>query len=217
MTSHQHTADCCQTKGLWCTKTSDNAPNILFHAIYERLPEPLCIYGLSQMIGLIDINTMSYSSNFTLLHWALAINYIKFMEALLANGAAIEAITSIGRTPLHLSAKHHSVNITRILVEHGANIHAMAGAHETVLVNALLNYNHRTNETCKYLLENGADVHIGDIGAYLFPVAMRSVLVAYGFPITRPIRDLPLYLQDAADGAFSRRKTAIRWWFYRHP
>jgi hypothetical protein len=76
----------------------------------------------------------------------------------------------------------------------------------------------KNRSCCIQLLEAGANTNIrilpGD-APQIEPTL--PILVAYGHPFRRITpRILPQYLADSADGAFSRRKAAIRWWFSRH-
>jgi ankyrin repeat protein len=200
MSGHHHTPGCCPTEGPWCTKIDKYNCSSIRYVLINSYPESLCIFGLSQNIGTIH-NTV----NRHLLHDALRSEYADVVNLLLTHGYDINITEDNDTTALHLSVRYHKIKITELLIEHGANINALDGYNYTPVLYCC------NREIRKYLLENGADVHIGR------PWTSNSMLVAYGFPIIRRIHNLPLYLQDAVDGAFSRRKTAIRWWFYRHP
>jgi hypothetical protein len=202
MSTHDHIADCCPTEGPWCTRKNIIGDSSVWYALDNKYPESQCISGLYQIIGTITDNGILFGE-------AAYYGYVEFMRILLANGLDINITDDTGLTALHGAVVCSRMKSTRFLIEHGANINALDAHNYTPIMYC------GNREIYKYLLDNGADVHIVQQRGSRNEIL--SLLVAYGYPIIDLIHDLPLYLRDAADGAFSRRKAAIRWWFYRHP
>lgn len=82
-------------------------------------------------------------------------NAPSLVESLLQRGASLSASTYNERTPLHFATKNNSLELTKLLLKHGATIHALDGSGYTPLDLAI--GGGRANiETTKYLVENGA-------------------------------------------------------------
>jgi hypothetical protein len=205
MSEHCHTADCCPTEGPWCTKPDKYNCDSVWYALIHRYTKSQCVLGLSQFICSTYVDANPY-----LLYEASKNGYIELVKILLANGLDINVTDHAGLTALHRAVVYGRMKLTRFLIEHGANINALDTSNYAPL------FFSRNRKMCKYLLENGANARLSIPRRDLLS-EIKPLFVAYGFPVPERIHDLPLYLRDAADGAFSRRKDAIHWWFYRHP
>jgi hypothetical protein len=75
-----------------------------------------------------------------------------------------ERIVSLfGRSLLHLAVcSQHAVEVTRILLEKGADVNAVDDKWKTALHMAADNQNGVSTEVIKFLVENGADVNVTD-------------------------------------------------------
>ena len=89
------------------------------------------------------------------LHNAIYKNDVAAVKALVDSGADVNAVDTWGHFPL-VAATDKSLEITRYLVEHGADINARDDNDETVLRRATLSCD--LNMT-RYLVEQGADIN----------------------------------------------------------
>jgi hypothetical protein len=154
------------------------------------------------------------TGNYTLLHFAVRTPYVKLTDALIDRGININAITSDGDTALYLAVLHRSVEHAKCLIDRGADANA-TNHNGKFIIRAC-----RTRYERGLLLEAGAIIvpYPTYMYSYIYySDPAHSILVAHGHPFHRIKPDsLPQYLVDVADGAFSRRKAAIRWWFWVH-
>lgn len=81
---------------------------------------------------------------------------VKEIEELLDNGADIERIDNLGRTPLHQATLLINTEVVRLLVKRGANVNAKTFGGVTPLHNAV---QRNQIDSVKILLEAGADVN----------------------------------------------------------
>jgi ankyrin repeat protein len=73
---------------------------------------------------------------------------------------AVNARRVDGNTALHLAAKNENLTLVKILLQHGANVHATNLAGETPLLSQINNTIDKTNIfICKKLIKYGADVN----------------------------------------------------------
>ena len=102
-----------------------------------------------------DVNALD-ENGATPLAKACRWNYISIVKLLLANGATVDAPRSkTGRTPLMVANAYLSgITITKLLVEHGANVNASADDGTTVL---MLAAKYSKSDNVEYLLAHGAD------------------------------------------------------------
>ena len=61
----------------------------------------------------------------TLLHVAVQQNHLELAQALIGDGADVNALTDDHLTPLHMAAQNGNIAISRLLLEHGAKINAV--------------------------------------------------------------------------------------------
>jgi hypothetical protein len=206
--SHEHTTSCCLPNGQWCKKLDTYEDSSLHWALYFNIPnESDCLRILSEM----ETRHISSPGRKTLIHWAVYTQHVNLIEAAINRGIDINAVTKYGDTALYLAIMFQPIH-AKCLIDHGANVNIINDLHQTSL---LLAARKKNKHVCTLLLEAGANI----IYPKLFPQndETHSILVAYGlsFDAIPPDR-LPQYLADSADAAFSRRKAAIRWWFWVH-
>lgn len=100
------------------------------------------------------------SLQFTPLHWASELGYLKIAEYLIESGADVNAKTENGWTPLHQSVIKFQTNIARLLIAKKADVNAQTTAKVTPLMLASgIAYNF---EIAKMLVDAGADVNLKD-------------------------------------------------------
>jgi ankyrin repeat protein len=205
---HTHTPDCCPTNEQWCKKLDKYGDPSFIRGIY-RNSESECLKALSEIA---NIHTRGTTSDHTLLHYAVSVPYTQLTQMLINRGINIHAVANGNNTALH-SASCAEATQVKILIDNGADVNVKNNHKYTPLCYAIL---HDKRDVCSLLLEAGAYVHVKVDHDYS-PLTCLSILVAYGFPIdTITPAELPRYLADMADAAFSRRKAAIRWWFGRN-
>ena len=113
----------------------------------------------AQVLALIkngaDVNALD-ENGATPLSKACRWNYVGIVKILLANGATVDAPRSkTGRTPLMVANAYLSgITVTKLLVEHGANVNASADDGTTVLMFAA---KYSKSDNVEYLLAHGAD------------------------------------------------------------
>ena len=97
--------------------------------------------------------------NATALDVAAYAGKLNAVEALVKDGADVNAHTAVGYTPLHLAALKGHVDIVDFLLKHGAEIDSIAADGETALHFAAMAGN---EEVAQHLLDEGADRSIRD-------------------------------------------------------
>jgi ankyrin repeat protein len=90
------------------------------------------------------------------LHWAASKGKTAQVEALLREGASVDAANGMRRTPLYEAAKRGHVETVRVLVKNGAAINGVDPSGFTPLHVA---GEHRRLDVMRVLLDAGADVH----------------------------------------------------------
>lgn len=111
---------------------------------------------LTQNPHLIDNHIDGQNS---LLHVAVYNDNEDLLRFLLANGAAVDAVTQQGQsTPLHDAAAQGNYNMARILLEHGADVNYRDDFLNTPLHKACSLYLTATKEMVGLLLDYGAEV-----------------------------------------------------------
>jgi ankyrin repeat protein len=207
---HFHTQKCCPTRGKWCKKLNSGNMTALAYAIYQQFPESDCLTQLSKTGNIHGVDMYKC----TLLHYAVSNHYTQLPQILIDRGIDINTQMYSGDTTLHCAVMY-DIKQVKLLIDNGANINIANSSRITPLAGAVY-CNER--EACILLLEEGAKMNVRS--SYISPdwnSSTHSILVAYGFPFKKIKPDsLPQYLADVADAAFSRRKVAIRWWFWVH-
>jgi ankyrin repeat protein len=240
---HEHTWECCPEYGKWCEKIGRWDGTSLHYAIRYGYSESRCLNGLSKTRNIhivdiqdytllhcliasnnlcylellqrlidrgIDINATTNRCN-TALHLAAEFNHAHVVNLLIDNGAFVNVFNSRGWSPLSIAAQFGQFHVAKILIDNGATVNITDNLHRSPLHFAA---RCGRKNTCILLLEEGANVHTC---AHVSHHETYSVLVAYGYPLRVIVpAELPQYLADMADAAFSRRKAAIRWWFGRN-
>lgn len=119
----------------------------------------------------LDVNALLHNQ-YKLLHLACESGHLTIVDELLRRGADINAVIGNNTmTPLHLSVRKDSVNITKILLQNRANIEALTEERETPLFLAVeLN----SLKCIRLLLESGANVN--SVTAYEKCPLHRAVL-----------------------------------------
>jgi ankyrin repeat protein len=96
-------------------------------------------YQMAQVIlntRLIDINVLFQARNEVLisaLHWVVAQGYFRFAQLLLSGGAAVNQVTSDGKTALYCAAESGSYLMTDLLLKNGASVLSARGDGATAL------------------------------------------------------------------------------------
>ncbi|WP_340003594.1 ankyrin repeat domain-containing protein [Paenibacillus sp. FSL K6-0276] len=99
------------------------------------------------------VNTEN-NDGLTLLGYAAHFSKKAVVQVLLDNGAQTNIFDSDGHTALHSAAFHaDNVEMIRLLIEHGADIHAKIEGGESALAVAIQQGNHNVKE---FLIEKGA-------------------------------------------------------------
>jgi ankyrin repeat protein len=205
--SHTHNHTCCPTSGKWCKKMDDMDRLSMEYALRNNYPEFECLRALSNIRNIHIVDAF----NCTILHRAVLSPchpYLKLIQKLIDRGININATTLHHETVLHFGI-HHELMCVKLLIDNGADINALNNTGMSPLcLAALCGY----KPLCILLLDEGAN-----LPKYGCADVTHSILVAYGYPFRRiKPNSLPQYLADSADAAFSRRKAAIRWWFWVH-
>ncbi|MDH3759891.1 MAG: ankyrin repeat domain-containing protein [Gammaproteobacteria bacterium] len=92
------------------------------------------------------------------LHFAAASGNTDRMRAMLGNGAALEARSIEGKTPLYEAAKRGQTMAVELLRENGADLNAKSYHPGFAPLHVAAEYNH--HDTVDYLLTQGADIEI---------------------------------------------------------
>jgi ankyrin repeat protein len=201
---HTHIPDCCPTSGKWCIKIDFWNQTSIHYALRHEYPESECLRALSKTRHICTQNGTKQS----LIRRAILKPYTQLIQTLIDCGVNINDVAFIGSTVLHAAAICQLTEV-ELLINNGADINILDSWGRTPL-HCAVQYGLRNN--CILLLNEGAN-----IGTHPEYNEAHSILVAYGHPFRRIELDrLPQYLADSADGAFSRRKAAIRRWYWVH-
>lgn len=143
-------------------------------------------------------NVMDRQHGFTPLRLAAEEGYLRIVEKLIANGALLNTVDTIGYTAIMRAALRGHVEVVRALIASGADVNIAGAAGMTALMWAVF-WNEK--EIARLLLEGGADIHaVTDAGVSVLELAvergdaeMLDILLAQDVPITA----LPMGLSDA--------------------
>lgn len=141
-----------------------------------------------------------WPQGYTVIHWAVATNDRPMLEALLARGAKVNAVaTRDNSTPLHVAAAMQRPELTRLLLETGADpnaldvndqtpLHHAAWANQPAIVSSLLQYGANWN------LKDAGGRTPADWAAIKHAQSALDVLAAYGasWSPTLPMPMMPL-------------------------
>lgn len=98
----------------------------------------------------------------TPLHHAAAQGHSNACELLLQKGANPNVEDKNGNSPLHYAILY-GVEMCKLFFDHGANIHARNKRGVSILHDAIFYFGPCQLETCKWLIENKADINTMDI------------------------------------------------------
>ncbi len=115
--------------------------------------------------------------DYTALHYAARQGQAEVAELLIANGADVHAIDKYGYAPLHLAINH--VEVTKVLLDHSANLNAGDWSGETALEKAIVRGD---KEVVSLLLARGADIDL-HMAAYIGRLDKVKELLANGADI----------------------------------
>ena len=159
------------------------------------------------------VNATEQERHQTALMWAVAQGHVRVVQLLIASGADIHARTTVwdqlentagntnpignfrmshgGSTPLLFAARHGSIDVTRVLLEAGANVNDISAAGTSALVIAA-HSGHGPLGT--FLLEQGADPNAAGAGyTALHAAVLRSqvqlvqALLLHGADVNAPL------------------------------
>jgi ankyrin repeat protein len=202
--SHDHTESCCPPSGKWCTKLNDWGQSSMHYALCNHYSEAECLRALSNPQHIC----MSAETKGSLIRYVVHFPYTQLIQALIDCGIDINMATLGGTTALHIAVMYHPIQ-AKLLIDNGADVNKTNLMRQTPLYYAATHYK---RNACIMLLDEGATIGIRHINHMN---VTHSILVAYGYPFNEIApNSLPQYLADSADAAFSRRKAAIRWWFW---
>ena len=108
----------------------------------------------SQLIGSSDSNILQSNLDIALLSCTV-FNAPSLAEGLLRGGASLSATTHNRRTPLHFAARHGSLQLTKLFLDHDANIDAVDYSGYTPL-DLTVGNGLASIDIVTYLVENGA-------------------------------------------------------------
>jgi ankyrin repeat protein len=150
--------------------TQDSKGTLLHHAIDAGKIE-IVNFLLSQPD--VDVNAIEKYHDLTPLHFAVAMQNEKIVEALLEKGAKVDEKDKYGDTPLHIAISNNGNSvIVEALLEKGAKVEAKNGHGHTPLYVAAMN---GYEEIVKVLLAYKADVSAipEDVRTTLSPEIIR--------------------------------------------
>lgn len=178
---------------------------------------------LSSLLSNQENYTADLSPGSMALLFAVRMEDIRAVKALLDKGADIEAKDHNIQTPLISAAARGSYNMVKLLLENGADIEAIDGMGGTALNIASLN---GRTETVDLLLENGADIETEDHSKWtpLITAARRGhfgvveLLVEKGADITTAADNigLPRIMVTSTHGSKMETLRLLRWWMTNH-
>jgi len=128
------------------------APDVKFDR-YELIIHNASSRGQVEMIRLLlqhkaDVGATD-DTDWTPLHWAY--DHANAAQILLDHGANINAISTSGKTPLFFASKHGYLEVVRLLLARGADVHIRTEDGETAFQVAT------SNNVAQLLLEHGAE------------------------------------------------------------
>ncbi|XP_041351820.1 serine/threonine-protein phosphatase 6 regulatory ankyrin repeat subunit B-like [Gigantopelta aegis] len=125
------------------------------HIAAQRQYPDIALYFLS--IGTALNVTDAHKD--TPLHYAVKVNCLRLVEALVEKGAELDAVNDDGYTPLHIAASNSSLDIVKYLVQKGSLVNLQSSEGRTPLMLAI---SPETNDVLLYLLSKKADPSIQD-------------------------------------------------------
>ena len=153
-----------------------------------------------------DIEALEDDDEHTPLTLAVGLGHVQVVQRLLDRGARVNALNGYGYSALAEATGHGQLDITKLILDHGADLEQQVARGEpwggTVLLLALANARH---DVATWLLDHGARA---DVVSVVGETALfRAALVAY--PNLGRLLECPgvLELVDAACGA--RSETAL--------
>jgi len=124
----------------------------------------------------VDMNLRD-DLDYTPLHYAARQGQAEVAELLIANGADVHAIDKYGYAPLHLAINH--VEVTKVLLDHGANLNGADWSGETAMEKAIFRGD---KEVVSLLLARGAEIDL-HMAAYIGRLDKVKELLANGTDI----------------------------------
>ncbi len=104
------------------------------------------------------------------LHDAARSGDLDEINRLLEQGALVNDVTGVGKTPLHVATLQRQTEAARLLIDRGANVNAVDGDQETPLH---ISTRRRHIEGVRLLVERGANVDVHDHGG-MTPLHMAA-------------------------------------------
>ena len=115
--------------------------------------------GLALMAAGADVGVPCYVLKWSVAHAAARGGLVEILEALVDNGADVNAVDDTNVTPLHTAARFNKARSIHVLVEAGADINARSSGGRTPLHHAAFTLSHGA---LLALLRRGVDVNAQD-------------------------------------------------------
>lgn len=121
--------------------------------------------GLRELVDLMiqngaNVNKKNQKTNLSPLQYALTYARSSVAELLIKSGADVTVTDVQGNTLLGTAILSNNTYITKLLIEHGADVNAPSGTNKTPVLDSAIS--HLDKERVEFLLKNGADVTKGD-------------------------------------------------------
>ena len=122
--------------------------------VFEENPEPKLNYSFGSSTFFIEGKNNYFS---TPLHLAVDLSHIAIVKLLLENGAVVDSVDTVGRTPFHLACMRGNMDIVDLLIKEGkCDIHKTERTGHNAMHYACMNDNINLLE---FLLKNGFTVN----------------------------------------------------------